>query len=417
MMSRRLFKLCIVSPELAGTRVSPELAYRVPGTRNSVPGTRNCPPGILCRGANPVPRTLDAAPDWTDACRCTFKEMCALYKPRLTLAALTLFVTALGNATGAQPAAATTCSPAMVRLSTTAKAKPQWLDRMQVYADQGQTSAALEELEKAARSADRLALIMLGDVLERGVCGPADPTRAGELYAEAVRRGDGMAMLFLGHLLETGKIRQDLERARDLYRRSLLDLWLPEDELWTIVYGASMGWRGISPLLREQRQWLKSVLADPERALALSDQYLARRPPEGTLACRLLVRTKPMTETISLQLARIHLGGLGVDRNFHNARVFSHRAAVAGNAEAHYLMGRLLLDGQPDAPAPLYALVWLLRARDLGVKVDERYVQRAASTLSVEDRRLAEDWAKSPPPPLPRIYGHEPSQPFCASSD
>lgn len=317
-----------------------------------------------------------------------------MLKPRLTLAALTLFVIALGNSAGAQPAASAACS------------------------DQGQPSATLEKLEAAARSGDRLALVMLGDMLEREACGATDPVRAGRLYAEAADKGDGLAMLFLGHLYETGSgLAQDLEKAKELYRRSLLDLWLPNEEEWNTVYGASMGWRGISPLLRDQRQWLRGVLADPEHALSVSEQYLSRRPPEGRLACRLLVRTTPMTEKISMRLAKIHLDGLGVHRNLHNARVFSNKAAAAGNAEAHYVMGRLLLEGQPDASAPLHALVWLLRARDLGVEVDERYVRQAEAALGVADRRLAEDWAKSPPPPLPRIYGYDPSQPFCASSD
>lgn len=161
-----------------------------------------------------------------------------------------------------QPAASTTCSPAIVQFSTTVKAKPHWLERMQVYADQGQTSAAVKELEQAAHSGDRLALVLLGDMLERGACVPANSARAGELYAEAVRKGDGMAMLFLGYLLETSKAPQDIERAKDLYRRSLLDLWLPEDDLWAAVYGAAMGWRGITPLLLEQRQWLKGVFSN-----------------------------------------------------------------------------------------------------------------------------------------------------------
>lgn len=309
------------------------------------------------------------------------------------------------------------CSP-MAPPGVTDKAKPQWLDRMRDHADKGLASAALEELEQAARSGDVLALIMLGDVVEREACGLADPVRAGELYAEAVGKGDGMAMLFLGHLLEAGRLPQDLERAKDLYRRSLLDLWLPDDDLWTKFYGAAMGWRGITPLLLEQRQWLKGVLLDPERALALSDDYLSRRPPEGRLACRLLVRITPMTEQIYLRLAQMHMDGLGISRNAHNALAFSHWAAKAGSKEAHYWMGILLLEeGQRDPPAPMHALVWLLRARDLGVTVDERYVRQAASSLGAEDRQLAEDWAKSPPPPLPRIYGYDRSQPFCAISD
>jgi TPR repeat protein len=377
-------------------------------------GQRSCSTACLDEGERR--KEVDAAADPADVSLMHAIGELILLKQRLVLAALTFFVVAVGDIAGAAASAA--CSSNLTQSSAAAANRPEWLRRVEGYMSQGQASAVLDELEQAARSGDRLGLVMLGDILEQGACGATDPVRAAKLYAEAVEKGDSLAALFLGYLYETGSgVSQDMERAKDLYRRSLLDLWLPNEDEWSAVYKASMGWRGISPLLRDQRQWLRSLLADPDRALSVGEHYLDRHQRQGRLACMLMLRTQPMTAQISLRLAKLHLGSEGIKRNLHNARVFSHKAAKAGSAEAHYIMGRLLLDGQPDAPAPKYALVWLLRARDLGVPVEEKYVRQAEAALGVDERRLAEDWAKSPPPPLPRIYGYDPSQPFCAISD
>lgn len=296
--------------------------------------------------------------------------------------------------------------------------QPRWLERMKAYLDQGQAETAYQELERAARSGDHLAMVMLGDVFEANQCGLGDPARAAGLYADAADKGNSLGQLYLAYLYETGNgVEKNLDKARDLYRQALLYLWLPDDELWTTVYEASMGRRGVTPLMREQRQWLKNILSNPESALALSNDYLSRRPPKGRLACRLLILAAPQTEAIYVRLAQMHMNGLGIARNSHNARVFSHWAAKAGSKEAHYWMGILLLEEQPEHPARMHALVWLLRARDLGVAIDETYLRQARSSLSADETRLAEDWAKSPPPPLPRIYGYDRSQPVCAISD
>jgi TPR repeat protein len=94
-------------------------------------------------------------------------------------------------------------------------------------------------------------------------------------------------------------------------------------------------------------------------------------------------------------LARMHLDGVGVDKDIRQGLRWLYLAAQKGHLQAQALLGQILLVGQDGVPAqPARALMWLTLAREAATdsRKDQWIVElydRAMASANEDDRQVA----------------------------
>ncbi|MBI5165573.1 MAG: sel1 repeat family protein [Magnetospirillum sp.] len=252
--------------------------------------------------------------------------------------------------------------------------------------------AARRHLDRALDMAEgEFVLWWLSDLFAEGAEGvPADEDKAVRVLRRGADLGLGLPTVLLGmRTLEGRGVRQDVEVAADLFRRGVLafrgiDGWaFPADALAEII-------RPSLPVeITKQYEWVDALVADPPAALSISESYLARHPPDGATACRILyLAAGAGNAEASFRLGRMMLAGTLVAKQPEHGVKYLLAAASRGHPNANAEIGMRLVGGEIAPPVPWAGLAWLLHAKALGASVD-RQIDAARQGLSARDLWIA----------------------------
>lgn len=275
--------------------------------------------------------------------------------------------------------------------------------------------AAQRYMEAAVAEGAPYVATMLGDYVERGICVPANPRRALELYRRDAVRGDDTGMLLLGMLLLDGRAGvTDSVMAEQLFRAVTSRFPKPKDKKLKTI--RSMISPRLPPAeLEGAAEWagqLSSMAAD--EVIAVAHRLAAQERPEYEAACNLLF-------SVATTEGRFELGRLLLDdkAGFPEQSGYALRliydAANKDNVVAMEFIGRKMVR-MPSLDNRERGLSWLLAAQNKGADVAD-VIREAEGSLPASRVVFARNQAKHGLLMPPNVHS-DVLQPNClASSD
>lgn len=227
---------------------------------------------------------------------------------------------------------------------------------------------ALRYLEAAVAEGAPYVAAMLGDYVERGICVPADPRRALDLYHRDAVRGDDAAMLLLGMLLLDGRAGvTDPVMAEELFRAVTSRFPKPKDKRLANIR-VLVAPRAVIPELEAAAAWAGTLSAQPaDEVIAAARRLVTQDRPEYEAACNLLF-------SVGTVEGRFELGRLlqddkaGFPEQAGYALRLIYDAAKKGSVEAMELVGHILAE-RPSLDDRQTGLMWLIAAQQKGADV------------------------------------------------
>jgi uncharacterized protein len=90
----------------------------------------------------------------------------------------------------------------------------------------------------------------------------------------------------------------------------------------------------------------------------------------------------------------MYFGGQGITKDHTKAFDLFQQAAVHGNEDAQYRLGRMFARGDGTAVDPIQAYAWLSCAKALGVDDVAKYLESVARKIKPNDKAKAQALAK-----------------------
>ena len=260
--------------------------------------------------------------------------------------------------------------------------------------EQEDCQTAVGLLEKKEAEGEPGAFRNFGELYETGLCVDQNFSRAAEYYQAAHDEDPGFISARLRYLYLRGLgVEKDEERARNLFRRAVLDMIGFSPEWRGEFLEASMGERGVPLELRAELDWIQNMESGAphdwyEAALEIREEGGGDEIHEQ--AARKLLEKAALEDDRDAQyeLGLWHLGDVAPGESpLWAFRYFSY-AAENGHHEAQKELALLYMSGDLGRVRNYMAHYWLVRAREGGLNVEEE-LERISAMMPEEERQAA----------------------------
>jgi len=232
----------------------------------------------------------------------------------------------------------------------------------------------------------------LGVLYLRGHGTQSDPAQAAEWFTKAAELGDADAQFYLARLLYEGEgMAQDLSGARHWFTRAA-DQGLPAAG-FNVALMLLRG-QGGAPDEAQALAYLQPLAAENETARLLIAQIHLIHAADPARAALALADLRPLAEAGNPE-AQYHLGmmlilGQGLARDYEEGRFWLQQASRAGFVPAQVNLAGLYERGLGVAPDPVEAVAWYEIAVSNGDAAAAIVLARLREDLSPPERARAE---------------------------
>ncbi|MEN9728314.1 MAG: hypothetical protein RL434_2680 [Pseudomonadota bacterium] len=232
----------------------------------------------------------------------------------------------------------------------------------------------------------------LGVLYLRGHGTEPDPARAAEWFTKAAELGDADAQFYLARLFYQGEgMTQDLTVARDWFTRAA-DQGLPAAR-FNVALMLLRG-QGGAPDEARALSYLQPLAAENEAARLLIAQIHLMHAADPARAALALAGLRPLAEAGNPE-AQYHLGmmlmlGQGLAQDYEEGRFWLQQASRAGFVPAQVNLAGLYERGLGVEPDPVEAVAWYEIAVSNGDAAAATLLARLREDLSPPERARAE---------------------------